>query len=235
MSLSDSGGEESRKRLSHLETKIAKNGGQAALEELVAAGCDRDKLLHGLAFSCGQPIDSSYDGWFTKPGPLSLESLFGLKPRQFGAFREQLLKAAERIHEINGHFDFGVLLTTPHLKWFQPLPRLLQGYVSLLDCAAEHLGRGTHSYRNMGRAISILYVKQETGRAREDEVCTLLGAVQDDCDYDVTKHREWINDHKDLLRRTEPFVPIFASSNPDTLIESALMRPPPPPPPPPVP
>jgi hypothetical protein len=131
------------------------------------------------------------------------------------------LEAVERIDLINRRFEFGVLLTAPHLELFQPLPRLLQGYVSLLDLAAEHLGRGTHSYHNMGKALFILYVKEQTGRPHENEVCTLLGAVHDDDDYDVTKHREWLTDHTELLSRVSGFVPIFSSPDPDALIRSA--------------
>ena len=219
MALSDSGREESGKRLSDLESKIEKREGKSALENLVQAGCDRNKLLQSLALCCAKPIDSLYDGWFTKLGPLSVESLFGLRPREFSTLKEKLLKAADGIDKINRRFEFGVLLTTPHLVRFQLLPSRLRGYVSLLDLAAERLGRGAYFYQNMAKAILVSYVKHQTGRSHEPEVCTLLEAVEGD--YDVTKHREWSNDHRDLLDRVSPYVPIFASRDPGAVIEAA--------------
>jgi hypothetical protein len=216
-------GEEKKKRLSLLETEITQHQGMSALDDLMKAGCDREKVLVSLALSCGRPVSFAYDGWFTKPGPLSIETLYGLESRDFTTLKESLMEAAESIDFINRRFEFGVLLTTPHLKLFQPLPRFLQGYVSLLDLAADRLRKGTHVYHNLGKAILILSVEHQTGRSYEPQVCTLIGALLGR-PYDVIEHRDWIRDHKDLLDHVKDFIPIFLSKDPVSLVRSSFEK-----------
>ena len=212
-------GVERRKRLSMLEADITAHHGMSALQDLIKAGCDREKLLVSLALSCSRPVNFAYDGWFTKPGPLSIANLFGMQSRDFNSLKKSLVRAAWRIELINRRFEFGVLLTTPHLKMFQGLPGLLRGYVSLIDLAADRLGKGTHFCRNVGTSLLILWVKHQTGRSHEPQVCTLIGAALGRV-YDMTEHREWISDHKELLDRMKDFVPIFLSKDSDRLISS---------------
>ena len=130
------------------------------------------------------------------------------------ALKKSLVRPAQSIDSVNRRFEFGILLTTPHLKIFQGLASLLLGYVSLLDLAAERLGKGAHYYHNLGRALLILSVKHQTGRSYEPQVCTLIGAALGR-EYDVIEHREWISDHKDLLDRVKKFIPILLSKDPD--------------------
>jgi hypothetical protein len=212
--------EESRKRLAVLESEIASHSAKDALEKLLAAGCDRSTLLRGLGLSCGKPVDFVVDNWFTKPGPQSLEVLFGLKGRAFSALKDLLLEAADRVDGINRRFEFGVLLTAPHLRMFQGIPRLLQGYVSLLDLAAKRLAGGAHLYRNVGKAILTLYVKQQTGGFRDEQVSALLAAVRDNDRYDAGSQRAWREEQKDLLARIAPLIPIFTSDSVRTAIEN---------------
>jgi hypothetical protein len=133
-----------------------------------------------------------------------------------------LLEAADRIDGINRRFEFGILLATPHLEMFQGIPRLLQGYVSLLDLAAKRLAGGAHFYRNMGKGILTLYVEQKTGRSHDDEVSALLAAVCDSDGYAVTNHRGWRKDHKAPLARLSRFIPIFTSDNVRSAIENSF-------------
>jgi hypothetical protein len=219
MSLSDSDREECQRRMSLLEAEIARQEASSALEALAKAGCNRDKLLQSLGLSRGQPVDPIYDNWFTKPGPMSIKALFGLNSRAFDALKESLLKAADSIDAIERHVEFGLLLTTPHLGVFQGLPRLIQGYVSLLNLAAERLGRGTHFYRNLGTAIFILYVKHQTGRSLHEQVSALLAAARNDDDYDVMKHHEWMKEHKQLLDRVADFIGFFSCKDPKLLLK----------------
>ena len=202
--------EESRKRLNMLESEIASHAAKDSLARLLAAGCDRGTLLRSLGLSCGKPVDSIFDNWFTKPGPGSLQELFGLKGRAFSALKDLLLEAAGGIDRINRRFEFGVLLTTPHLLMFQGIPRLLQGYVSLLDLAAKRLAGGAHLYRNMGKGMLTLYIKQQTGRFRDKEVSGLLAAAYDNA-YDAINHRSWRKEQKELLTRLSPFISLFHS------------------------
>ena len=202
--------EESRKRLSVLESEIAKHAAKGALESLLTAGCDRGALLRSLGLSCGKPVDFVLDNWFTKLGPQSLQGLFGMDGRDFSALKNSLLKASDRIDGINGRFEFGVLLTTSHLQMFQGIPSFLHGYVSLLDLAAKRLARGAHFYRNLGKGILTLYVKQQTGRFRDEEVSGLLAAVYDN-EYGVINHRDWRNEQKEFFARLSPFIPLFHS------------------------
>ena len=67
--------------------------------------------------------------------------------------KDLLLEAADHVDGINRRFEFDVLLTVPHLRMFWGIPRLLQGYVSLLDLAAKRLAGGAHFYRNLGKGI----------------------------------------------------------------------------------
>jgi hypothetical protein len=204
--------EESRTRLSMLESEIAKqNKAKAALQKLLADRCDRGLLLRSLGLSCGRPVDSIFDGWFTKPGPQSLQGLFSLESRAFSTLRDLLLEAADRIDGINRHFEFGILLTAHDLQMFQGIPSLLQGYVSLLDLAAKRLAGGAHFYRNMGKAILTLYVKQETGRFHDPEVAELLAAVKGSDNYEARGHIKWREEQKKLLSNLSPVIPIFTS------------------------
>jgi hypothetical protein len=222
--MSDLENQESQKRLSLLRTEIATGGAKSDLEELVDAGCEQDKILLALSVSSGRPIDWLYDGWFNRPGPLTRVKLFGLDSHQFDALKKLLMRAATQIDSINRRFDFGVLLQVKHLHCFQGLPRLLQAYVSLLDLAAERLGRGAHFYRNLGKAILVQYVKRKTGRPLHRQVSALLAAVHDDDDYDVTKHQDWLKENAELLDRVFPLLPIFESKDPDLLLESLFRR-----------
>jgi len=175
------------------------------------AGCSRNILLRSLGLACGKPVDFILDNWFTKPGPQSLQGLFGLNSRDLSALKDLLLEAADRISDINRRFEFGILLTTPHLAMFQGVPSLLQGYVSLLELAAKRLGKGAHFYRNMGKGILALYVKQQTGRSHDNEVSALLLAVSHNYYYDVTNHRNWLIEQKKLLARLSPLIPLIYS------------------------
>jgi hypothetical protein len=203
--------EETRNRFSALESTILKHEAMPSLQALLSAGCERGTLLCSLGLSCGRPVEFIFDGWFTEPGPHSLQNLFGLKGREFSKLRDLILEAAQHVDGINRRFEFGVLLTTPHLQMFQGIPRLLQGYVSLLDLAAERLAGGTHFYRNMGKGILTLYVKQQTGRFQDQEVSGLLAAVGNNS-YDAVNHRDWRKEHKELLDRLSVFIPLFHSS-----------------------
>jgi hypothetical protein len=195
-----------------LESEIARHSAKGALENLLAAGCDREIVLRSLGLASGKPVDSIFDKWFTKAGPQSLQELFGLKGRDFSSLKDLLMEAADRIDRIDRRFEFGVLLTAPHLKMFQGIPSLLQGYVSLLDLAAKRLAGGTHFYRNMGKGILTLYVKQQTGQFRDEEVSGLLAAVYDN-EYGAINHRDWRSEHKDFLGRLSPFIPLFYSDS----------------------
>lgn len=212
--------EESRKRLAALESEIASHRAKDAFERLLAAGCDRGSLLRSLGLSCGKPVDFILDNWFTKTGPQSLEVLFGLKSRAFSLLKKSLLVASDHIDGINLRFEFGILLTTPHLEMFQGIPRLLRGYVSLLDLSAKRLAGGAHFYRNMGKGILTMYVKQQTGGFRDELVSALLAAVRDNDRYDALSQRDWRAEQKDLLARIAPLIPIFTSDSVRTAIEN---------------
>jgi len=212
--------EESRKRLAALESEITSHAAKVALERLLAAGCDRGSLLRSLGLSCGKPVDFILDNWLTKTGPQSLQVLFGLNNRAFSAMKNLLLEAADRIDGINRRFEFGVLLTVPHLRMFWGIPGLLQGYVSLLDLAAKRLAGGAHFYRNLGKGILTLYVKQQTGRFRDEQVSALLAAVRDNDKYDAGNQRDWREEQKDLLARIAPLIPVFTSDSVRTAIEN---------------
>lgn len=214
--------DESRKRLSSLESSIAKHFAASDLEALINAGCDRGTLLRALGLSCGRPVDYLFDNWFTKPGPQTLQALFGLTSREFLALKGSLLKAAAHVDGINRRFEFGVLLTAPHLKLFQGLPNLIRGYISLLDLAGKQLGRGTYSYRNIAKAILTLYVKQQTGGFRDKKVSALLAAANDSDRVDARSHQAWREEQKDLLDRLSPFIPIYTSDSAHAAVCSLL-------------
>jgi hypothetical protein len=135
-----------------------------------------------------------------------------LEGREFSTLKGTLLKAADRIDDINRRFEFGVLLTTPHLQLFQGLPDWIRGYVSLLELAAKQLGRGAHFYRNMGKAILTLYVEQKTGRVHDEQVSALFAAVTDS-EYSARNHVDWREEHKELLSSLSRLIPIFALSS----------------------
>jgi hypothetical protein len=193
---------ETLKRLSRLESLIKRHGSEPDLKELISVGCDRNAMLWSLGFSSGNPVDDALDGWFNKPSPQTLEALFGLNGRKFSALKSGLLKSADQINAINRRFEFGILLGTPHLRLFSPLPHLLQGYVSLLELAANRLCRGAHLYANMGKAVLTLYVKRRTGRFHDREVAALLAAVHGN-NYDESSQRSWRTEQKDLLSRLD--------------------------------
>jgi hypothetical protein len=146
--------------------------------------------------------------------------LFGLNSRAFSSLKDLLLEAADRVDGINRRFEFGVLLTVPHLQMFQGIPSLLRGYVSLLDLSAERLAGGTHFYRNVGTGILTLYVKQQMGRFRDELVSALLAAVRDNDSYDAVSQGAWRREQKDMLARIAPLIPIFTSDSVRTTLEN---------------
>jgi hypothetical protein len=207
--LSPEGGQD-RIRKAVLESEIESHMATPALERLIDAGCDRDALLRALGVSCGKPVCFTLDGWFTKPGPLSIRNLYGLGSRDFTRLKVLLRQSAKAIAEINRtRAEFGILLTTPHLKMFWGIPNLLWGYVSLLDLAAERLAGGAHYYRNLGKGILTLHVKQRAHRSHDKEVSSLLSAVCNLDGYDANSHRTWKREHKELLDRLSPLVALI--------------------------
>jgi hypothetical protein len=221
--------EETRKRLAVIESAIKAHGADKYVEELVSKHCDRDTLLRSIGLACGRPVDFLLDNWFTKPGPESLENLFGLNGRNFSALLERLLRAADDVEDIRRRFEFGILLTSRHLQVFQGLPELIRGYVSLLKLASEKLGRGTHLYRNLGMAILTLYVRQQTGRFHDEQVSALLAAARDNDRYDAGNQRAWRQEQKDLLASIDRLVPIFTSESVQSAINNPWPSPPQPP------
>jgi hypothetical protein len=219
---------ETRRRLSLLESAIKAQSAYKYVEELLNKRCDRDTLLRSIGLACGKPVDFLLDNWFTKVGPESLKNLFGLKGRNFSALLERLLRTADDVENVRRHFEFGILLTTPHLQLFQGLPELIRGYVSLLKLASEKLGRGTHLYRNLGTAILTLYVKHQTGRFHDEQVSALLAAVRDNR-YNTDSHRQWREDQKDLLACIDRLIPIFTSESVRSAVANSWPSPPKPP------
>ena len=208
-----SGSEENESRLSAFESTIKLHHAQNSLETLLRERCERQLLLRSLGLACGNPADFLFDDWFTEPGPESIERLFGLDSgRKFKALRARLLKTAEDVEETNRRFEFGVLLTTSHLQLFQGLPGLVRAYVSLLDLAADKLGRGTKYYRNLGTAILTLYVKQQTGQFHDEHISALVAAIRDN-KYGPDSQQTWRKDHSKLLADLQPLLPIFTSES----------------------
>ncbi len=212
--------QESQKRISRIESKITEHSATQALERLAQAGCARSILIRTLGFSCGLPTEFLFDDWFTKPGPKSISGLFGVNGRGFSKLKRRLRQSADSVDGINRRFEFGVLLTAPNLTFLQALPNLLRGYVSLLDLAAERLGRGAHQYHNVGKGILTLFVKSRTGQYYDAEVSAILGAVCNKEGYSAANHSDWREEHKDLLDRLSPFIEIFASESVRAKVEA---------------
>ena len=102
---------------------------------------------------------------------------------------------------------------------FQGIPGLLQGYV-FYSISTERLAGGAHFYRNVGTGILTLYVKQQTGRFRDELVSALLAAARDNDSYDAVSQRDWRREQKDLLARIAPLIPIFTSEAVRTALEN---------------
>ena len=145
----------------------------------------------------GQHAAPAARRWFDQRGPGSLRDLAGLTPRQFGAVKRNLLGSADAIERINAHFQFGILLCAPHLKYFYPLPRLLRGYVSLLELTADRLGRGTDAYHNFAKAALIAHVHQSTRKYFDGPVSQLIAVVTGP--YSEDTHRQWRKQHRHLF------------------------------------
>jgi hypothetical protein len=129
---------ETRKNLDVLKKGICKDVNAAVdYDRLTAAGCENYVLLWYLSALSERHASPGIRRWFDRSGPRSLPRLIGLNSRQFKALRKKLLESADQVEAINSRFDFGILLHTPHLKFFQPLPALLRGYVSLLTLTSD--------------------------------------------------------------------------------------------------
>jgi hypothetical protein len=191
---------ETRKNLDGLKERICRDLNAARdYKKLTAEGCDGDLLLWYLA-ALSEHASPVVRGWLDRPGPQSLSQLTGLTSRQFKALKKKLLDTATEIEGINHRFDFGILLHTPHLKFFQPLPGLLRGYVSLLTLASEQIGRGTHVYHNFAKASLIAHVRQRTSRYYDGPLSRLIAAVSGQgASYGEVEHHNWRNQHSNLI------------------------------------
>lgn len=177
-------------------------------------GCNEIVVLWYLSLAAGRPLSFLLGDWFREPGVKSVKNLFGLNARQLKALQVRLVKDADQIGKLNHEWPFGLLLCAPHLELFQPLPRLLKGYVSLLELASAQFGYGQHLYRNIAKALLTAYVKHKTHRFCDERLARLIATVTDSVTYDAQSHRDWRNQYAGLIASLSPSPDSMASLPP---------------------
>jgi hypothetical protein len=179
------------KVLSDLERVLLDHGANPQLESLVTAGCSRAALKAILELSF-----LTDESWKT---------LVGTSLRGFKVAIKQIRHCAgliERLDRSDLMYRVSIELRDPRFAEVHrspSLPERLREYAKTVDSLTRTFGPKHKVTKHFWKARLVATVLEQTGKAHDPEVSSLIAAVLNDDDYSEKAHQAWRLKHGPLI------------------------------------
>lgn len=174
---------------------------EPALEKLIAAGCDRLRLVSSLQILFNGFGDESWGTLIASAWP----DFHGNSQKKLKRGIEQIRQCASDIERLNRTFFSAVCFPfgSEHQPRFSDLPGTMRKYADAWEIASAHFGPKKRPLRAVSKALIVAYVTGATGSPHDEEVSALIAAATK-TPYTTDAHRQWRSENAELIERTAP-------------------------------
>jgi hypothetical protein len=168
------------------EVCLVESGAQEDLDQLVALGCDRKRLLFDLGNLLREPHE--LDSW---------EGLVGFKPKQTQTVLKRIRTCADEIEHIQTSLMGEALIrSSAKFRELSTLPAMLQQFALAWDAVTKSVRPRNRLALNTIMERLVQHVIERTGKPHDREVSALIDALRPaKKPYDETAHRVWRSRH----------------------------------------
>jgi hypothetical protein len=180
--------------LSAAEQALQSQSALAHLRRLVDAGCNRERLIAQLDLAFSFLDDESW------------QVLVGMDLRRFNGVIREIRSCAAAIDGLCRSqliYRLSIQHRDPLFVRIYDAPTLpdqLRRFAGAIEHKSKLFGPKRKIREHMWKAGIVAMVIEDTHKAHDSEVSTLIGAVLNNEKYSEKAHQEWRRKHKDFIR-----------------------------------